>query len=758
MSGATEFERDLAARFERLLALDGAGRAAALADPALDEAVRGRLLRLLAADVATTDAVRDIVAGAAGRAAAELPGTRTVLGPWRLLREIGSGGMGTVFLAERADGSYQARVAVKLLRGFPTADGHQRLRAERQILVDLDHPNIARLIDGGETGDGQPYLVLEYVEGVPLTTYIDAVDAPRAQRLVLVRQVLDAVAHAHGRLVIHRDLKPSNILVRDDGVPKLLDFGIARLMESAVAPDVAAPTTRTYTPGFASPEQRLGAAVTVASDVFSLGRVLSAVLGWPAGGDVAGDPAIGVAQRAIPRDRELKAIVARATDPDPAARYASVEALRDDLDRLQQSLPVLAVRQTRAYRLRKFCRRYRLGVALALAFACVVGAFVIRLQSERAAAVEARIEADAARDTAEAANESASRVSRFLGQVFVGVGPIGRDGAEPTVSQFIERAEQRVERDFVGTVAERHEVLLLVANAWINARRPDRALPVLQRLIDGGAFAADPVRRADLFRSLAVTLNDQPDRRAAAVAVERGRAALDGAGQLPGAADVLGRLHVQAFFSRLDTSVEEQQQVARRGADFARASLPVASPIRLQLLANLARSLEAGGDYRATLDAREEVAAALAQTDRVWDSDRFWHALNLARALRLNERLEEAGATLDDAVRVHVRAFGEAGGSAAIALAIERTDLAAWRGDAVASRNQLAEVVRLSRTSRASVPLPRTWALLRMQIALLEGDPATARRLREDARSASTDAFQQRQVERIFERFASAGR
>jgi eukaryotic-like serine/threonine-protein kinase len=202
------------------------------------------------------------------------------VGAWELSRRIGSGGMGTVYLAERADAAFDKQVAVKLLRrGADSDEIVRRFRVERQILAALDHPNIARLLDGGSTEDGLPYLVMEYVDGQPIDRYCDVHELSVEARVALFRKVCEAVGFAHRNLVVHRDLKPSNILVGDDGEPKLLDFGIAKIVDPAA--DVRDPTLtalRPMTPGFASPEQLLGRPVTTASDVFSLGVLLYLLL------------------------------------------------------------------------------------------------------------------------------------------------------------------------------------------------------------------------------------------------------------------------------------------------------------------------------------------------------------------------------------------------------------------------------------------------------------------------------------------------
>src|SRR5687768_10968338 len=204
------------------------------------------------------------------------------LGPYRIERKLGTGGMGDVYLAERADEEYQQRVAIKLVRaGVYSAQVQSRLRMERQILARLEHPNIARLLDGGRAPDGTPYLVMEYIDGEPIDTYCDRRRLGLDARLALVRTICTAVHYAHQNLIVHRDLKPNNILITPDGVPKLLDFGIAKLLDARHSTHTLAVTHfeyRVMTPAHASPEQVRGDVITTASDIYVLGVLLYELL------------------------------------------------------------------------------------------------------------------------------------------------------------------------------------------------------------------------------------------------------------------------------------------------------------------------------------------------------------------------------------------------------------------------------------------------------------------------------------------------
>lgn len=376
----------------------------------------------------------------------------TVLGRYRIVGEIGRGGTSTVYLAERADGQFERTVAIKVVREGPFAeDLERRVRTERQILASLDHPAIARLLDADLTEDGRPYLVMEHVEGLPLDVHCDRHRLPVAERLGLFCQVAHVVHHAHRNLVLHRDLKPSNVLVTAEGRPKLLDFGIARILEAGPAGAASPPTRRSahmMTPEYASPEQVRGDPLTTASDVYSLGvllyellcghrpyelgsgsprEVLEAVcertpeppsrrirasVGFVCGTGRPVDaqpPTIADARRSSPERLErrlrgdLDAIALKALRKEPGERYASAEALARDIERHRRGLPVEAHRGGHLYRARKLVRRHRSrAVILAVAaVALVVTAGIAAWQAatasrERDLAREARLEAEAA--------------------------------------------------------------------------------------------------------------------------------------------------------------------------------------------------------------------------------------------------------------------------------------------------------------------------------------------------------------------------
>jgi eukaryotic-like serine/threonine-protein kinase len=331
---------------------------------------------------------------------------------------LGSGGMGTVYRAHRDDGQFRHEVAIKVLRGSLRSEWYrERFLSERQILARLNHPNIARLLDGGMTSEGEPYLVMELIEGEPLDAYCDARRLPLNDRLSLFGQVLDAVDYAHRNLVVHRDLKPANVLVTKEGRAKLVDFGTSKLVEA----DAMTTSLHAVTPAYASPEQLRGEPAGVASDVFSAGVILYELITGAspfgasesitdalrrASGEVtAAAPATAVTAetvqlRGVSLDRarkvltgDLAAIMLKALEPEPARRYGTAQALADDLTRYREGRPVMAKPASRLYRAAKFVRRNRAAVAagailtIGLAAATVVSTYqanVARREARRA--------------------------------------------------------------------------------------------------------------------------------------------------------------------------------------------------------------------------------------------------------------------------------------------------------------------------------------------------------------------------------------
>jgi eukaryotic-like serine/threonine-protein kinase len=372
-----------------------------------DPELREEVLSLLDHDTAEESPVVDAInAGASSVLTDDHPAGR-MLGPYRIEREIGRGGMAVVYLAYRADGEFQKRVAVKLIkRGMDTASVIERLRRERRILAALEHPSIARLLDGGTTTDGRPWIAMEFIEGLPINRFCDERRLAVEERCLLIGRVCDAVAYAHRHLVVHRDLKPTNILITPDGSPKLLDFGIAKLLgEDEVEGE---PLTRgrwlPLTPEYASPEQIQAAPVTTASDVYSLGVLLYELLTGARPYCITStnpqelervilktEPRKPSAVEALPRRTrrrlagDLDNVVLMALRKDVSRRYGSAEQLAEDIRRHLQGLPIQARRDTWLYRGGKFLRRNRTAVAAGvLVAASVIAGTVIDVRQAHA--------------------------------------------------------------------------------------------------------------------------------------------------------------------------------------------------------------------------------------------------------------------------------------------------------------------------------------------------------------------------------------
>lgn len=514
--------------------------------PELRPVVEALLVAESAAGSLLESPLADVAPGLIAEATGSPPASRLTgrkVGQYHLVEEVGHGGMGSVYLAERSDGQFRQRVAVKLLRhALATDELRARFFTERQILATLNHPNIAHLHDGGVSEDGTPYLVLEYVEGRPLDEYCDARQLSIEARLDLFMAVADAVQYAHRNLIVHRDLKPSNILVSEEGRPKLLDFGIAKLLDGGDLPE-SAPLTRTgiylMTPEYASPEQLRGGPVTTATDVYQLGVVLyqllagrrphdlaarsaaeierivcheeplppSAAVGGsdasPGGSVTGGRTAEEIArargttpQRLRKRlQGDLDTIVLAALRKEPDRRYGSVETLVEDIRRHLAGRPLRARPDSRLYRARKFVRRHPGGVVGAAAAVLAIGVYTVtltftagRLQAERD---RARIEA-----------EKAAQVTEFLVDLFEAADPAQARGESLTARELLEAGLAQVERlPIAGGV--RAPVLGVMARVYQSLGRYDQALPLaeealrLQRatLGDGHAGVAESLNQ-----------------------------------------------------------------------------------------------------------------------------------------------------------------------------------------------------------------------------------------------------------------------
>ena len=462
------------------------------------------------------------------------------VGAYRLVSPIGQGGMGSVWLAERSDGRFERRVAIKFLRfSVPAAGGVERFRREGAILGQLAHPHIAELIDAGITPNGEPYLVLEHVEGEHIDEYCEKRKLDLGSRIRLFVDVLSGVAHAHANLIVHRDLKPSNVLVRNDGEVKLLDFGIAKLLAADTGGEATLLTIEgggALTPQFAAPEQVSGGAVTTATDVYGLGVLLYLLLSGqhPAGpgphspadlvkaivevqplrvSDAAGSADMkDIAEaRATAPDKlrrllrgDLDTIVAKALKKDPAERYGSVAIFAEDLQRYLKHEPISARPDSFTYRASRFVRRNRLAVALTTValFAAVGGATGIAIQARTA-----RVE----RDVAIRERDRAQRMTDFTIGIFKVSDPQETTGNAITAREVLDKASKDVETSLANDRELQAKMMGVMGKAYSNLGLYQRARQIYERSLKLAtpALGADNSELLSIQNDLAWSLFQQ---------------------------------------------------------------------------------------------------------------------------------------------------------------------------------------------------------------------------------------------------------
>jgi serine/threonine-protein kinase len=628
------------------------------------------------------------------------------VGPWHIVRLLGRGGMGSVYLGERADGQFEQRAAVKLIqRG---AHGIlRRFLEERRILALLEHPGIARLLEGGVTPDGMPYFAMELIDGVPLTRYCDEHDLSVARRLDLVAQVCDAVSYAHQHLVIHRDLKPSNILVTADGRPKLLDFGIAKLLSGGARAERTDTQLPVMTPEFAAPEQVLGEPVSTATDVYALGVLLYLLLAGRYPYDVRGKTFVELARticEAEPprpssvafegRRRELRGdldlILLTALRKDPARRYQTPAELAADLRRYRDGRPIRARADSPGYRLAKFAGRNRGALAAAAALLVLLAGGLAR---ERSLRHRAEVEARKARE-----------VGDWVVSVFDVADPMGavrRDSGEVTARALLEQGSRRVDSSLAGQPEIQAQLRGVFGRAYTNLGLYDQALPLLrQALAQHTALhgehslqvADDRERLGEVLMQLDRFDEAEPDLRAA---LEERRAQLGE--QNDSTAEALDRLATS--FQRRSRYAEAEplfrQALAIRRGLFGDTSVAVATALNnlgvLLLLESQYRDAEAayrealaillrslGERHARTAETQQNLAQVLRRQGQNDEAERLYRQAlatkrlvlgnahpsvtinlnNLAELLMNTGRLDEAESLIREALVLDRRMFG----------------------------------------------------------------------------------------------------
>jgi serine/threonine-protein kinase len=615
------------------------------------------------------------------------------VGPYVLRENLGQGGMGVVFRAERADGQVAQQVALKIVRrALLDASGRERFLREREIVAAFQHPYIARMLDVGQTADGSPYLAMELIRGLPITDWCDANKLDARARVEVFLRVCEAVQHAHANLVLHRDLKPNNVLVGADGLPKLIDFGIAKPLAMLAGEEHQQTATahRFFSPSNVAPEQLRGERVGVACDVYQLGTVLHELLcgatvfdasGLTAGQfeekilDVAPEAPSARAERASVANaqthgmttptalaRELRgdldAIVAHALRKSPSDRYGSVEQLADDLRRYLQGLPVAAQRGRRWYRARKFLRRHALAVGASAAAVVLVAAFVAALwvQSLRIARE---------RDLARQERDHAEHVAQFLTDVFKAADPAEALSRDQPIGTVLDNARKRLQGHLGDEPGQRVRMLGVMAGVYTSLDDRDTAVALLDQAqqVIAHTHAFDPriVLAYDLQR--ARLMKDRGDHKAQRDYAHRALALQVALGDSPGKQWDARVLLADSYNDQGENAAGEAMQALLRElahdpdvapVDYAREQVQTgqewaianatakAEPLLRQGLRTLEAQLPA--DHPDVLNARKSLADLL--------------IFNL-------DRPDQAATILQDVIARQQRIYGERSSSAA---------------------------------------------------------------------------------------------
>lgn len=776
-----ERHRQALALFDDLVECDAATRASRLealraSDPALHQQVQA----LLDADAREGVLDRPPLTGLSADEEA-LPDR---IGPWRITGVAGRGGMGAVYLGQRDDGQFQQQVAIKLIRtGMDTPELRARFLRERQILAALRHPNIATLLDGGVTEAGAPYFAMERVGGQPIDLWCDAHRATLEQRVRLLLQVCAAVQHAHQNLTVHRDLKPGNILVGPQGEVKLLDFGIAKLLDG----EEGATRDQPHTPQYAAPEQLEGGAITTATDVYGLGVVLHRLLcgAVPAGSRDDPEPLSHAAQRVsadearargLPSKQalakrlrgDLSAIVLHCLEPLPERRYPSVNALAGDLEAWLSGAPVTARAQTRGYLLRKFIRRNRKAVALAAVamVATLAGIAGVLWQADKAQ---------------KAAAESQAQLD-YLSSLLQVLAPSTAEARELNRSKLVAAAAEKARNELGDKPASLASVEYALAQVAMNVGDYPQAM----RLADSAyarrlqLFGADSVEsaRALVLAAGARTevsppkVEDALQKLGAAVTVLRRRA--------PGSVALVDALQNQAaVLSDQDKPTEADEAIAEaatlcegalstdavcemvwveQGGQWSHSRQP-AKAIPFLKRAFEARRHRLGEDHASTLDLASMLASAQADAGDLQDglpqAEKVYAAYqriytqptesSLRATLRLSRLYKRAGeqaravALVDEYIRAARKLFGDDHPNTALGLS-DRASLLFGQGRFDEAAAQFTEAARAYGAHGGDV-----------NAALVQGFAADS--LREAGRAAEALPSQREAVETLRKRY-----
>lgn len=614
------------------------------------------------------------------------------VGAYRLVRRVGVGGMGSVFLAERSDGTFDREVALKVVKkGMDTEHVLQRFALERQILARLDHPNIASLLDGGVTGDGRPYFVMEYIDGIPITQYCDQNKLNVAARLKLFQVVCDAVHYAHQSLVVHRDLKPSNILVTQSGEVKLLDFGIAKLLDDSQGESVTQTGLQLLTPAYASPEQLLNDSVTTVTDVYALGVILyellagrrpfearktpqefrdqilsgdpsrpsTAVTSQPADSDGKADPDTAErisALRSTGVDRlrkrlqgDLDTICLMALRREPEHRYRSAEQMATDIRRHLSGLPVIARPDTLGYRFGKFVKRHRAGVAVTALIVTAFVSMVIFYTSQLAR------ERDLALDEQRKTNE----VVRFVTGLFEVSDPSEARGENISARELLDAGALRISTELADRPTVQATMMRVLGEVYYSLGSLDEAEKLIADSLTGfeQLYGDQNLDVATAKLALGIIRQDRGD---TDKADQYFRESLATRTDLLGYehADVMEAISVRAFLEETIGNYDQAETLHAEALALGRRLFTEDSAYVAEAMAKLAgiyRVLDRGAEAEPLL------RDALAMQDRMYGGDHPASASTkrqLAGLLRDNRQFDEAKTLYEDIIASRVRMLG----------------------------------------------------------------------------------------------------
>ncbi len=581
-------------------------------------------------------------------------GTR--LGPWRIIESVGAGGMGDVYRAERADGAFEMQVAIKVIRHVSDQLA-ELLEAERRVMARINHPAIARLLDGGLSDDGRPYLVMEWVDGPTLDEWVAERTPDHERMLQVFCDACTAVSAAHRQLVVHGDIKPSNLIVTAEGQTRLLDFGVAKLLDAGVGAELS----DALTPGFSAPEQLAAQPVNTAADIYSMGALLHwMVFGTRPGHGDRPTPA----WRGFGRLRDLEAIIAQATADEPDQRYATANALLLDIQRVRDNQPVRARVPSPLERLRMWMRRHRLAAALgSLALVSILVGVSVAAWQARLVALE--------RDVAQTEAALSEAVREHLLFLFREVGGLAEDTGELTARELLDRTADVAEDWLSEDPAVQQQVMAVLGEIMIALHDYSSAEPLLSGFIEYDDEQVSPVLRSMAFRDLAQVYHRQGRMQDGFEVINEALAILDDfPGQHPARrSDVLqirGRLHRD--LGRWEEAVAD----LRQARELAVGASPGPWPLMARAENNLGTTLLIGGRLEEAsrhLEAAEALWFAMGRGD---SNDALSVMSNLALALDRLGRSDEAERRLRRVIATREEKYGDSGAMAAARIHLGR--------------------------------------------------------------------------------------